>query len=120
MIRFFLPFRWTAGRGMEPLPLLDGHDNGQALGINLWGQIVGVSCAGGDCRGVLWMHGRVLDLGPGCTASWAPSSTRATSTTVGRIGGQFLRSGDGPHHRFRAIPAGWSHGSPATRVEDEP
>ena len=34
----------------------------QALGINVWRQVVGVSCNAGGCRGVLWKGGQVIDI----------------------------------------------------------
>jgi probable HAF family extracellular repeat protein len=115
----FLPFRWTRARGIEPLPLLPGHDNGQALGINLWGQTVGVSCAGGDCRGVLWTHGRVLDLGPRMHGLVGTIVNAGDIDDLGRIAGQSFDPATGLTTAFRAIPAGWGHGSPS-EDEDEP
>ena len=74
------PFLWTRRNGISPLPLLDGDDNGQALGINVWRQVVGVSCAGGSCRGVLWQGGKVIDL-----SSHVLTGLNGTITNVGDI-----------------------------------
>ena len=85
------------------------HDNGQALGINVWRQIVGVSCAGSICRGVLWMS----------TGRWWTSVARSHGLVgtivnagdiddLGRIGGQSFDPATGLTTAFRAIPAGWN------------
>ena len=101
------PFLWTRQGGIEPLPLLDGHDNGQALGINVWRQVVGVSCAGGDCRGVLWQGGKVIDLGSRVIAGLNGTITNAGDIDdLGRIGGQFLDATTGATIAFRAVPVG--------------
>ena len=102
------PFLWTRDDGIQPLPLLEGHDNGQALGINLWRQVVGVSCAGGDCRGVLWMGGKVIDLGSRVITGLNGTITNAGDIDdLGRIGGQFVDATTGATTAFRAIPAGF-------------
>jgi len=106
------PFLWTRSDGIQPLPLLDGHDNGQALGINIWRQVVGVSCAGGDCVGVLWQGGKVIDLTSHVTTGLTGTITNAGDIDdLGRIGGQFVDASTGATIAFRAIPAGVSrHG----------
>jgi hypothetical protein len=102
-----LPFLWTRSGGIQPLKLLDGHDNGQALGINAWRQVVGVSCAGGDCRGVLWQGGKVYDLTQAVISGMNGTITNAGDIDdLGRIGGQFLDATTGATTAFRATPAG--------------
>jgi len=104
-----LPFLWTRSGGIEPLPLLDGHDNGQALGINAWRQVVGVSCAGGDCRGVLWQGKEVIDLTSHVVGGLNGTITNAGDIDdLGRIGGQF-QDPSGATTAFRAIPVGPFH-----------
>ncbi|MGZ3444151.1 MAG: hypothetical protein ACXWLG_00560, partial [Myxococcaceae bacterium] len=104
------PFLWTRRDGIKPLPLLPGHDNGQALGINVWRQVVGVSCAGSSCQGVLWQGGNVIDLTSHVLTGLTGTITNAGDIDdLGRIGGQFLDSSTGATIAFRAIPAGVSH-----------
>ncbi len=98
-----IPFLWTRSDGIKPLPLLTGDDNGQALGINVWRQIVGVSCAGSICRGVLWEHGEVVDLSHGRTGWSAPSSMPGTSTTGGGLAAS-PSTRHWPHHRVPGHP----------------
>ena len=102
-----MPFLWTRADGIQALPLLPGDDNGQALGINLWRQIVGVSCAGSSCRGVLWQHGQVLDLSPRSHGLQGTIVNAGDIDDFGRIGGQSLDPATGLTTAFRAIPAGW-------------
>jgi probable HAF family extracellular repeat protein len=54
-------FRWTRGRGTEPLGTLHDGETSQALGVNEAGQIVGTSC-GATCRAFLHEHGQLRDL----------------------------------------------------------
>jgi hypothetical protein len=104
------PFLWTRRDGIQPLALLPGHDNGQALGINAWRQVVGVSCAGGDCVGVLWQGGQVIDLTSHVVSGMNGTITNAGDIDdLGRIGGQFVDATSGSTTAFRAIPASGSH-----------
>jgi len=102
-----LPFLWTREGGIEALPLLPGHDHGQALGINAWRQIVGISCAGNACLGVLWQGKQVIDLGAHVITGLTGTITNAGDIDdFGRIGGQFEDASTGATIAFRAIPAG--------------
>lgn len=57
-----VPFRWTTHDGIEQLELLDGDTNGQALGVNVWGRVAGLSRTGGDSSAVIWKDGEAVDL----------------------------------------------------------
>ena len=61
------PFRWTESTGMVDLGTLDGDPQGQALGVNDDGLIVGVSRAAPNTRehrdhAVIWRDGEITDL----------------------------------------------------------
>ena len=59
-----VPFFWTAASGMQRLPLLPGHNAGQALAINNHGQVVGYSSGAGGTRAFMWSRRTgVRDLG---------------------------------------------------------
>ena len=62
--RTLLPraFLWKGGKKSRDLGLLQGDDNAQALSINNRGQVVGVSCAGDNCRAFIWEKGVLRDL----------------------------------------------------------
>jgi probable HAF family extracellular repeat protein len=65
--QIFDPFRWTRQLGMMDLGVLDGDSVGAALGINIWGDIVGASVtapglASGNPRAFLWHKGHMSDL----------------------------------------------------------
>jgi probable HAF family extracellular repeat protein len=110
------PFLWTRSGGIEPLPLLPGDDNGQALDINVWKQIVGVSCAGGSCRGVLWENGRVIDLSAHAHGLSGTIVNAGGIDDRGRIGGHSFDPATGLTTAFRLVPAGWGM---AGRMDDE-
>src|SRR5262249_19102128 len=80
-------------------------DNGQALGINAWRQAVGVSCAGGACRGVLWQGKEVIDLTSHIVGGLNGTITNAGDIDdLGRIAGQYKDATTGATIAFRAIP----------------
>jgi probable HAF family extracellular repeat protein len=59
----FQAFLWTRGRGIRRLDPLPDFPAAEAHGINEWRVIVGSSCAGADCRAVVWQtNGDVTDL----------------------------------------------------------
>ena len=57
-------FLWTKRDGIRDLGTLPGDALSQALGINNWRQVVGISCTTGfaSCRGFLWQNGAMTDL----------------------------------------------------------
>src|SRR5437868_2828247 len=49
-----VPCFWTAAASMQRVPLLPGHNAGQALAINNHGQVVGYSSGAGGTRAFVW------------------------------------------------------------------
>jgi hypothetical protein len=102
------PFLWTRARGIEELPLLPGDDNGQALGINVWRHVVGVSCNAGGCRGVLWKGGQVIDLSSHVVTGLVGTIVNAGDIDdLGRIGGQALDPLTNLTTALRMVPVGF-------------
>jgi probable HAF family extracellular repeat protein len=59
----FRAFVWSALTGIRKLPEFAGDGLNEALGINDFGQIVGVSFGGPNgSRGLLWQNGTVYDV----------------------------------------------------------
>jgi probable HAF family extracellular repeat protein len=54
-------FLWTKRDGIRDLGTLPGDATSQALGINEWRQVVGVSC-GATCRAFVWQDGIMTNL----------------------------------------------------------
>ena len=54
-------FLWTQRDGIRNLGTLPGDATSQALGINEWRQVVGVSC-GATCRAFVWENGVMTDM----------------------------------------------------------
>ncbi len=104
------PFLWTRHSGMEKLPVLAGHLNGEARSINLWRRIVGRSCTDasmGDCEAVLWRGKQVYrlrDLIPGFPADGPKLSIATDIDDFGRISGQALDPQTGAGIGFVATP----------------
>lgn len=57
-----VPFRWTRQTGMQQLDTLPDEPNGQALGINDDGLVVGLSRADSGDTAVIWRGDEVVDL----------------------------------------------------------
>jgi probable HAF family extracellular repeat protein len=55
------PFLWQAG-AVSDLGVLDGDTDGDAVGINSFGQVVGFSGTSGTTRGFIWQTGVMADL----------------------------------------------------------
>jgi probable HAF family extracellular repeat protein len=104
------PFLWTRWSGMKKLPVLAGHQNGEAKSINLWRQIVGRSCTDasmGACEAVLWRSGqvhRLRDLIAGFPADGPRLSIATDIDDFGRISGQALDLQTGAGIAFVAVP----------------
>ena len=60
----FQAFRWTKSSGIQNLHTLPGDVLSQALGVNIAGQIVGLSCNAGcaTLRAFIWQNGVMSDL----------------------------------------------------------
>ncbi|MEJ7607738.1 MAG: hypothetical protein WKF37_16060 [Bryobacteraceae bacterium] len=58
-----VPWLWTPRGGMQLIPLLPGHNGGQAFGINKKGEVVGYATGPGGARAFLWTRRDVQDLG---------------------------------------------------------
>jgi probable HAF family extracellular repeat protein len=99
------PFLWINGSAeATPLPKLEGNTNGQALGINSRGQVVGVSNGGAPTRGFLYEDGVMYDFnllienrGPGDNVIATHDINEA-----GQITGRVL---DGASNKVRAFIA---------------
>jgi probable HAF family extracellular repeat protein len=97
-------FLWTRDGGMKDLGKFPGDGFSQALGINMRGQVVGVSC-GDVCHAVLWQNGKMLKLqdlvGPGFPdLLW---SARAINDS-GQITGRLIDHVTGKTFAFVATP----------------
>jgi len=55
-------FVWTQAAGMQDLGRIPGDLSSQALGVNMAGQIVGLSCSDTTCHGLLWQNGQMYRL----------------------------------------------------------
>ena len=105
------PFLWTEEDGMRDLGALPApfDDNGDAWGINQWGQVVGSSCdVDGNCRAYVWQDGAMTDLNclvdPG---DCDPDVTLLAAYDIddfGRITGQAFDPEAGAFVAFLATP----------------
>lgn len=97
---------WLRGQPVRDLGFLAGtDDNATAYGINEWRQVVGESCAGGDCRAFLWQHGEMKLLQDLVVSGDAPTLLRARDIDdFGRITGQAFDPETGTFVAFIATP----------------
>jgi len=94
---FHEPVAWSGGkpRTLPPLNFLD--TSGEAVAVNVAGDIVGTSAdANGYPHAVRWRGGKVKDLAPSSLRS-AATAINAAGTIVGNVAGSMVRfENDGP------------------------
>ncbi len=97
---------WLRGQPVRDLGLLaETDDNATAYGINEWRQVVGESCAGGDCRAFLWQNGEMKLLQDLVVSGDAVALLRARDIdNFGRITGQAFDDATGTFVAFVATP----------------
>lgn len=99
-------FLWTRRDGIRDLGTLPGDAYSEALGINEWRQVVGLSCdAGNNCRAFLWQDGVMKDL----NALLAPGFTGTLLSAqdindLGVITGRAFDPATGARPAFSAAP----------------
>jgi len=97
-------FMWTGGSTSKDLDVLEGDDNSQAFAINNKRQVVGVSCAGDDCRAFIWENDLMQDLKRVIAPDFPAVFLSARSITDdGRITGNVLLN-NGALRAFVATP----------------
>jgi uncharacterized membrane protein len=103
-----VPFRWSKRHGLEQLGILKGHPNGQALGVNTWGRIVGVSRPADDSpnHAVIWSGDKAVDLNQLAPGYDGHLLFAGDVNDFGVITGQ-ARNADGEDVAFRATPMWW-------------
>jgi len=114
-------FLWTKRDGIRDLGTLPGDAISQALGINGWRQIVGISCSAGfaTCRGFLWQNGVMTDLNSLVAPGYGDQIYAAGDINeLGRITGQAFNPATNEYSAFLAVPE-HGHGS-ADRVAASP
>jgi probable HAF family extracellular repeat protein len=99
----FLKLRGKPIQALRPLP---GDVYSQALGINEWRQVVGLSCSAGfaSCRAFLWQSGVMTDLNK--VAPGYPDYLYAANdiNDLGQITGEAIEHGSGASVPFKASP----------------
>jgi probable HAF family extracellular repeat protein len=97
---------WLRGRPVMNLGFIDdGDDNATAYGINEWRQVVGESCAGGNCRAFLWQNGEMKLLQDLVVSGDTLALLRARDIDdFGRITGQAFDDATGTFVAFVATP----------------
>ena len=79
----------------------------QALGINNWRQVVGISCTAGfaSCRGFLWQDGGMTDLNSLVAPGYGDHIYAGGDINDrGRITGQAFNPATGAYSAFLAVP----------------
>jgi len=106
----FHAFLWTKASGMKDLGTLDGDFASNAIGINEWGEVGGVSLdASFNPRAFLWRHGVMSDLNTLIPAdSGLVLMTACSINSRGEITGLAMTS-KGEIHTYRAIPKHHDH-----------
>ncbi len=100
-------FLWTNRDGIRDLGTLPGDALSQALGINGWRQVVGISCTAGfaSCRGFLWQNGAMTDLNSLVAAGYSDQIYAAGDINdLGRITGQAFDPTTNEYSAFLAVP----------------
>jgi probable HAF family extracellular repeat protein len=106
-------FLWENGV-MRDLGTFPGDDGGAAFGINMEGQVVGISCGENGCVPFLWQNGVMTDLNS-LIAADSPLVVEAPRgiNSRGEIVGLAIDTNSGEEHAFLALP---KQGSSATDV----
>src|SRR5262249_20053953 len=89
------------------LKTLPGDAISQALGINNWRQVVGISCTAGfaSCRGFLCQNGVMTDLNTRVAPGYTDQIYAAGDINdLGRITGQAFNPASGVFSAFLAVP----------------
>jgi len=100
-------FLWTKRDGIRDLGTLPGDALSQALGINNWRQVVGISCTTGfaSCRGFLWQNGAMTDLNSIVAPGYSDHVYAAGDINdLGRITGQAFNPTTNEYSAFLAVP----------------
>jgi len=100
-------FLWTKRDGIRDLGTLPGDALSQALGINNWRQVVGISCTTGfaSCRGFLWQNGAMTDLNSIVAPGYSDHIYAAGDINdLGRITGQAFNPTTNEYSAFLAVP----------------
>jgi len=106
----FHAFLWTKATGMKDLGTLDGDFASNALSVNEWGEVGGLSLdASFNPRAFLWRHGVMTDLNTLIPAdSGLVLMTACSINSRGEITGLAMTS-KGEIHTYRAIPKHHDH-----------
>ena len=98
-------FIWTRHDGIKPLPPLDADVFSEALGINEWRQVVGISCNDVECRAVLWQDGVATDLNTLVKPGYTDHLDLAQDINdFGQITGRALDPVTGERPAYLAVP----------------
>lgn len=100
-------FLWTRRGGIRSIGVLPGDSTSQALGINIWGQVVGFSTGGAaGSRGFIYQNGVLTNLNelllPG---SHGRVLTATSINDLGQIGGRLFDSTTGLSVPYIATPS---------------
>lgn len=95
------------GQPIQALPPLPGDVFSQALGINEWRQVVGLSCSAdfASCRAFLWQDGVMRNLNDLVAPGYSDHLYAANDINdFGQITGEAIEQGAGASVPFRASP----------------
>jgi probable HAF family extracellular repeat protein len=99
-------FLWTRQGGIQDLGVLPGDAFSEALGINEWRQVVGLSCdAANNCRAFLWQNGVMKDLNTLVAPGYTGTLTSAQDVNdLGVITGRAFDPTTNTRPAFSAVP----------------
>lgn len=104
-------FLWTKRGGITEIGRLPGDSTSQALGINIWGQVVGFSTGGAaGSRGFLYQNGVLTNINDLLEPGF-PDSILSVShiNDLGVISGRLLEVSTRKSVPFVAVPVRFSH-----------
>jgi probable HAF family extracellular repeat protein len=104
-------FLWTKRGGIVSLGTLPGDSTSQALGINLWGQVVGFSTGGAaGSRGFLYQNGVLTNINDLLEPGFPDSILSVTHINdLGMIAGRLLEVSTRRSVPFVAVPSRRPH-----------